>query len=383
MDELLKNPVFVAHMTAAAGSVALGTAVAHPLDTIKTIVQVGSSSTRKLASAQIVNRMLSSSGYSGFYSGLGWSIFGRISGLGVRFGTYELLTAYYKDGRADNYIYVSEALLAGITAGAMESLVNSPFELIKLRAQVSSATRKLPNKMPTVNAALATVNSRLLQGFSPDKKALEQSVKLLSVLSPQHDKLIDGLRNDPWMMTGSGKPPAVSDVKRPMDIVKLEGWSAFCRGLRSGIARDSVFGGVFFSTWQFLHFVMLDFKALGMTPRPKSDEEIGAVSPLALSSAAGVSGSIAAMASHGFDTARSRSQCIVLPKFLSLERRFLRWKQPGNKFERFTGIHPADRGLLFRGMSWRMARSGIASFMIVRSYFFLVEHLVAKQMVAP
>ncbi|KAL9266166.1 hypothetical protein AKJ16_DCAP25113 [Drosera capensis] len=136
------------HMTAAIGSVALGTAVAHPLDTIKTIVQVGSSSTRKLTSAQIVDRMLSSSGYSGFCSDLGWSIFGRIT----------------------------------------------------------------------------------------------------------------------------------------------------------GIARDSVFGGAFFSTWQFLHFVMLDFKALEMNPRPKSDEEIGPLSPLAGS---GVSGSIAAMASHGFDTARS------------------------------------------------------------------------------
>ena len=49
-------------------------------------------------------------------------------------------------------------------------------------------------------------------------------------------------------------------------------------------------------------------------PLFRYDEEIGPLSPLAVSLAAGFSGSIAAAASLGFDTARSRSQCIVLPK---------------------------------------------------------------------
>jgi hypothetical protein len=38
------------------------------------------------------------------------------------------------------------------------------------------------------------------------------------------------------------------------------------------------------------------------------------LSPLAVTLAAGFSGSVAAAASHGFDTARSRSQCTVLLK---------------------------------------------------------------------
>lgn len=46
----------------------------------------------------------------------------------------------------------------------------------------------------------------------------------------------------------------------------------------------------------------------------RSDEDIGPLSPLAVSLAAGFSGSIAAAASHSFDTAKSRSQCVVLPK---------------------------------------------------------------------
>lgn len=43
-------------------------------------------------------------------------------------------------------------------------------------------------------------------------------------------------------------------------------------------------------------------------------EEIGPLSPVAVSLAAGVSGLVAAAASHSLDTAKSRSQCIVLPK---------------------------------------------------------------------
>lgn len=46
----------------------------------------------------------------------------------------------------------------------------------------------------------------------------------------------------------------------------------------------------------------------------RSNEDIGPLSPLAVSLAAGFSGSIAAAASHSFDTAKSRSQCVVLPK---------------------------------------------------------------------
>ena len=48
------------------------------------------------------------------------------------------------------------------------------------------------------------------------------------------------------------------------------------------------------------------------------DEEVGPLSPLAVSLAAGFSGSVAAASSHGFDNAKSRSQCIVLPKVFLL-----------------------------------------------------------------
>nr|VDC70881.1 unnamed protein product [Brassica rapa] len=172
MDKLLENHEFATHAVAASASVSLGTGLAYPLDTIKTIIQVGC---KKLTPCQVVNRVFRVSGYSGLYSGLGWLTLGRISGVGA-----------------------------------------------------------------------------------------------------------------------------------------------------------------------------------------SSEEEVGPLSPVAISIAAGFSGAIAAAASHSFDTARTRAQCVILPK-----RKFLKWNKPGKRLERWTGILPTDRTLLFRGIGTRMARSSVASTVIV------------------
>jgi hypothetical protein len=47
------------------------------------------------------------------------------------------------DGREDDYVYYSEAMLAGIAAGAVEAVFCTPFELFKLKNQVSSV---IPSK---------------------------------------------------------------------------------------------------------------------------------------------------------------------------------------------------------------------------------------------
>ncbi|XVF40972.1 hypothetical protein PTKIN_Ptkin01aG0243800 [Pterospermum kingtungense] len=378
MDELLQNHLFATHAIAASGSVVFGTALTYPLDTIKSLIQVGSGSSKPLTAPLVIKRVRALSGYSGLYSGFEWLAWGRIFGLGARFGVYEVLTAFYRDGREGNYLDVSEVFMAGMAAGAVESLTSTPFELIKLRAQVTSASRISRGTPVTENKAVGPVIAKLLRGYTPDMKALNHSVGLLSILNSKHPNMISAIQEYPWTMTGSGRPPAVYDVWRPSEIISLEGWGALWRGLRSGVARDSVFGGIFFSTWQLLHQAMLDWKAVGMDPPPRYDEEIELLSPLAVSLAAGFSGSVAAAASHGFDTARSRSQCVVLPKFISMERKLLKWKVPGKRFEKLTGIHPADRNILFRGIWLRMAHSGIASFVIVGSYYLSITYLVSS-----
>lgn len=173
------------------------------------------------------------------------------------------------DGREDNYVYVSEALLAGMAAGAIETFISSPFELIKIRAQVTSASYIRNSTFALEKRANPPLIARSLNGCYPDKRSLNQYVSLISTLKTKNTNITGALLEYPWTMTGSGKPPSVCNVRRPSDIVSLEGWSTLWRGLRSGIVRDSVFGGVFFSSWQFLHEAMLDWKAVGMNPPPR------------------------------------------------------------------------------------------------------------------
>ncbi|KAL3635301.1 hypothetical protein CASFOL_019848 [Castilleja foliolosa] len=315
MDELLKNKILAVHVAAATASAALGTALTYPLDTLKVLEQVGSSPKRSLTYADVLHRVRALSGYSGLYNGVGWLTFGRTLGLGARFGVYEILTAFYKDGREDDNTYVSEALMAGFGAGMVECLVSSPFEMIKLRAQVASASRIVHSPTMAEKSVVSPLVSRLMpRYYSLDMAAMSNSVGLLSTLTARDANMLDALKRYPWMMTGSVRPPTVSSVRMPSDILSLEGGAAMWRGLRSGLVRDSIFGGIFFSSWQFLHQAMLNWKAVGMDPIPSYDYEVGPLSPIALSLAAGVSGSFAAAASHGFDTTRSRSQCTVLPK---------------------------------------------------------------------
>ncbi|XP_073112680.1 uncharacterized protein [Elaeis guineensis] len=313
MGNLLQENMFAGHAIAAAGSVAVASSLTHPLDTLKTLLQVGAGSTQQLGIAQVVERVRLVSGVSGLYSGFGLSTLGMISGIGARFGIYEIITAFYKDGREDNYVYVSEALLAGIAAGAIESVMLTPFELLKLRRQVSASRFKTSISHKAMQESTPLI-SKLLPGYTPDIKAWNSTVGLLSTLSPKHPDMVGALKQYPWMLTGSGRPPLASDVKGPFNIISLEGWSALWKGLRPGIARDCVFGGVFFSVWQFFHIAMLNWKALDINPPPRSIDEAGPVTPLASSLAAGFSGTVAAAASHSFDTAKSRSQCIVTPK---------------------------------------------------------------------
>ncbi|KAK9168077.1 hypothetical protein Syun_000217 [Stephania yunnanensis] len=378
MEELLQSNMFAIHAIAAAGSVAIGTSLVHPFDTLKTLSQVSSVSGKGFAAQQVLDRVRSVSGNLGVYSGLGWSALGRVPGLAARFGVFELLSAFYKDGREDKYVYVSEAIFAGIAGGALEAFVNSPFELFKLRSQVSSVSLIQNSASDATRLATSPVNGRLLPGYMANKNAWDNTLGLLSTLRSKHPNMIGALKEYPWLMTGSGKPPPVCDVKRPLDIVSLEGWQALWRGLRAGIARDCIFGGIFFSSWQSIHIAMLDWKAVEMDPPPRFYEEVGPISPLASSLAAGFSGTIAAAISHCFDTAKTRSQCTVIPKYISMERSLLKWQLPGQRFERITGIHPADRSILLRGLWLRMARCGIGSFAIVGGYYFAVDHLMPK-----
>lgn len=337
---------------------------------------MGAGPKQKVDLSQAVDRVRLVSGVSGFYNGLWWSTMAKVSGVGARFGVFEILSAFYTDGREDNYVYVSEAALAGIAAGAVEAVVSSPFELVKNRKQVASTSNSSLLRTGSFMQNFSSFISKSLPRYNPDLKTWSNTVGLLSSLPANHSNMDSALKRYPWMLTGSGRPPLASIVKEPSEIVSLEGWTTLWKGIRVGIARDCIYGGFFFAVWQFLHIGMLSWKALDIVPPPRSINDVGPVSPLASSLAAGFSGAVAAAASHPLDTAKTRSHCVVLPKYMSMERKFLKWEASGIWIERIVGMSPADRSYLYRGIGLRMLHSGVSSFALVAAYLFAIKQLL-------
>jgi hypothetical protein len=161
-------------------------------------------------------------------------------------------------------VSVPEALLAGLTAGALESVISTPFDFLKVRAQVSTATTAdLQSKVKAFDSGAGLRTSTATHWTKIGK-----SLSLLPVQSPN---LIPALKEYPWLATGSGQPPLVKDVGGLRGAVQLEGWKRLWTGLRPGLFRDSVYGGFFFSSWQYLDDLAQEWKAYRMDPPPRSE----------------------------------------------------------------------------------------------------------------
>ncbi|KAL2652378.1 hypothetical protein R1flu_020506 [Riccia fluitans] len=356
--------------------VAVETAAFYPIDTLKTLLQVNANAGRKLDASAVVEGVSKSSGFTGLYGGVGWQLLGRLPALGVRFGVYELMTAFYADGRGDNYVTLSESFLAGLTAGAVESLVSTPFDFLKVRAQITSATTgevKVQRETFNFKSLKAQVNSH--SNFS-DGAHWDRIRRSLSLLPSRKTDIVVELKRYPWLVTGSGQPPLVNDVGGLRGAVSLEGWNALWRGLRPGLYRDAMYGGFFFCGWQFLDDLVTEARAYLMNPPPMSWDEVSPSSPWQLSITAGIAASFAATASHSFDSAKTRTQATVLPKYLTMERKLLNWKAPGSWFESIVGFNPYDRHVLRTGLGLRVLQQGVGTFALVLTYHTAVQ--VAK-----
>lgn len=164
---------------------------------------------------------------------------------------------------------VSEALIGGLAAGAVESVISTPFDFLKVRAQVSTATTgeaqargalfrpKLKSSDP--NALLRGANAAHWKSIG----------RALSLLPAQSPNLVPALKEYPWLATGSGQPPLVKDVGGFRGAVQLEGWRRLWSGLRPGLFRDAIYGGCFFSGWQYLDDLVAEWKAYKMEPPPR------------------------------------------------------------------------------------------------------------------
>lgn len=359
------------HGLAATVAVAVQAAVSYPLDTLKSLQQVSANAgnnaglnivvdpKKGIGAGTLASGIRSTVGVTGLYGGLGWHVLGRLPALGTRFGVYELCCAFATDGLASNEVSISEAFMAGLCAGSVESLVATPFDILQLRAQVSAVT---------ASSAGATMS-----GSKSPWTQVEQS---LVGLPHAHPKMMNDIRRFAWLENGTGRPPLIKDVAGLKRLTDVEGLNVLWRGLRPGLFRDALYAGVFFGSWQYMYEMMLEYKAFHMTTKPSSVEDIPPLKPWQLSVSAGIAASGAAAVSHALDTAKTRSQATVIPKHIAMERKLLKWVQPGNWLQRTAGLLPYDQPLLWRGLKIRVLQHGLAAAALVASYETVMQYFL-------
>lgn len=169
------------------------------------------------------------------------------------------------DGRTSDEVTISEAFLAGLFAGSVESIVGTPFDILKLRAQLAACS--LPLEGPTVSEVYSEAQwNRVHRCFIG--------------LPHSNPNIVSSLRRYRWLQNGSGHPPLVRDVSGLKRVTDVEGFNTLWRGIRPGMFRDATYAGVFFGSWQFLYELLLELKAFKMEPKPRYYSSRNCGSPL-------------------------------------------------------------------------------------------------------
>jgi len=112
---------------------AISSTLVFPIDTIKTRLQAQAHSGGPV---QMFKNILSKEGPVGFYRGLPLALAGIIPEKGVQLGVNEICRDAF--AAPDGSVAFHHQLLSGMAAGACQSLVNTPGELLKIRFQTQA-----------------------------------------------------------------------------------------------------------------------------------------------------------------------------------------------------------------------------------------------------
>ncbi|CAI5522677.1 unnamed protein product [Closterium sp. Naga37s-1] len=356
MDGESRSPLFYRHVAAGAVSAVVASALTYPLDVAKTVAQAG------VAQASVAHAVVAQTGAvqgstiaggpgggssgglarsgtaaasrAAATSGLNWRsraaftgfsphIAGHLPSLAARYTTYHLAAAYQMDG-LPSWLPISppQAALAGAIAGATESLLSTPFDL--LRTRLLLATPLLPPVPPSHPISLPSPSIRIHRPSTPSQPTSSSLGKPSpSETSPNH--------------TSSGQSATINQSSNPTARagVRAEGAAQLWRGLRAGVTRDSLFGAVFFGGWVTIEEGLRELEELQRRKSERDGEEeqertegggvgggdmgrgsVGNGYWYALTQGleAAVAAAVASVVSHPFDCAKTRTQATVLPK---------------------------------------------------------------------
>ncbi|KAG8379939.1 hypothetical protein BUALT_Bualt07G0141800 [Buddleja alternifolia] len=140
-----------------------GILTGYPLDTLR--IRQQHSSNKGSASA-ILRRVVSTEGPFALYRGMAAPLASVTFQNAIVFQTYAILSrAFDQNTKADDPPSYKGVTLGGIGTGAIQSLLLSPVELVKIRLQLQSKTDTLANQSGPVHIARIILRTQGLRGI--------------------------------------------------------------------------------------------------------------------------------------------------------------------------------------------------------------------------
>eukprot|EP00741_Cyanophora_paradoxa_P024625 tig00000269_g23776.t1 len=126
-------PSFLCNMAAGAVGRAVAVSVTHPIDTLKTRMQVQRGGARQ-GSAEALRGLLATSGVGGLYAGLDGSLVGQVPSSALAFAVYELARGAFSPLVPPD-LHVPFTTACGSLGGLVGTLLVVPSEVVKTRLQ--------------------------------------------------------------------------------------------------------------------------------------------------------------------------------------------------------------------------------------------------------
>eukprot|EP00401_Gymnodinium_catenatum_P008474 CAMPEP_0117480798 /NCGR_PEP_ID=MMETSP0784-20121206/12573_1 /TAXON_ID=39447 /ORGANISM="" /LENGTH=293 /DNA_ID=CAMNT_0005275241 /DNA_START=5 /DNA_END=886 /DNA_ORIENTATION=- len=137
---------------------ALETTLTYPLDLAKTRQQLSLSSSETVP--QVLNSAFREQGFRGLYQGLGAPLISEVPRRALKFAANDaykgLLTRARPAGDASLVVSVVVATMAGAAAGGTETLLHTPFEVVKIRMQAKTVGPSAPGMLRTASQVVHT-----------------------------------------------------------------------------------------------------------------------------------------------------------------------------------------------------------------------------------
>ena len=137
-----KKPSLLKNVGAAGGAAVITVSFIHPIDVVKTRLQIAGEAGRQTKQyngvSGVIKTVLADEGAAAFYKGIGAAWMREASYTSLRLGLYEpckSITGADKAGAG----FVSK-FVAGAMAGAIGSLVGNPFDVLKTRMMAFEGT---------------------------------------------------------------------------------------------------------------------------------------------------------------------------------------------------------------------------------------------------